>query len=77
VGVGFVICVSFGNICTCIYCVLYCLYCVFLYCFAYICVFLLVLSVLPLNDNSIMIIIILIIRFHDAHTGTSALDESG
>jgi hypothetical protein len=27
--VGFVPCVSFGNMCTCIYCVLYCLYFVF------------------------------------------------
>jgi hypothetical protein len=27
--VGFVMCVSFGNMCTCIYCVLYCLYSVF------------------------------------------------
>jgi hypothetical protein len=27
--VGFVMCVSFGNMCTCIYCVLYCFYCVF------------------------------------------------
>jgi hypothetical protein len=26
--VGFVLCVSFGNMFTCIYCVLYCLYCV-------------------------------------------------
>jgi hypothetical protein len=39
--VGFVMCVSFGSMCTCIYCVLYCY------------VFLLVLSVLPLSDNSI------------------------
>jgi hypothetical protein len=29
VGVGFVRCVSFDNMCTCIYCVLYCLYCIF------------------------------------------------
>jgi hypothetical protein len=27
--VGFVMCVSFGNMCTCIYCVLYCWYCAF------------------------------------------------
>ena len=26
---GFVMCVCFGNMCTCIYCGLYCLYCVF------------------------------------------------
>jgi hypothetical protein len=34
-------CVSFGNMCTCIYCVLYCLYCVFcivsfMYIFSYL-----------------------------------------
>jgi hypothetical protein len=42
--VGFVMCVSFGNMCTGIYCVLYCLYCVL--CFVYVYLFLLVLSVL-------------------------------
>jgi hypothetical protein len=39
--VGFVMCVSFGNVCTFIYCVLYCLYCVFcivafMYMFSYL-----------------------------------------
>jgi hypothetical protein len=39
--VGFLICVSFGNTCTCIYCVLYCLYCdfcivSFMYMFSYL-----------------------------------------
>jgi hypothetical protein len=42
--VGFVLCVSFGNMCTCIYCILYC--------FVYVYVFLLVLFVLPPSDNS-------------------------
>jgi len=36
----------FGNMRTCIYCVLYCLYCVFSYCFVYVYLFLFVLSVL-------------------------------
>jgi hypothetical protein len=52
--VGFVLCVSFGNTCTCVYCVLYGLYCVF-YCLVYVYVFLLVLSVLPPSDNSIAV----------------------
>jgi hypothetical protein len=43
--VGFVLCVSFGNVCTSIYCVLYC--------FVYVYVFLLVLSVLPPSDTLI------------------------
>ena len=42
--VGFVMCGCFGNVCTCIYCVLYCT--VFLYCFVYVYLFLFVLSVL-------------------------------
>jgi hypothetical protein len=42
-------CVSFGNMCTCIYRVLYRLYCV-LCCLIYLCV-LIVLSVLPLSEN--------------------------
>jgi hypothetical protein len=29
--VGFVMCVNFDSVCTCIYCIVYCLYCV-LYC---------------------------------------------
>jgi len=45
VGVGFVMCGSFGNMYICIYCVLYCSYCVF-YCFVYVYLFLFVLSVL-------------------------------
>jgi hypothetical protein len=45
--VSFVMCLSFGNMCTCIYCVLYC--------FVYVYVFLLVLSVLPPSDNSIAV----------------------
>jgi hypothetical protein len=45
--VGLVLCVNSGNICTCIYCVLYC--------FVYVDVSLLVLSVLPPKDNSIAI----------------------
>jgi hypothetical protein len=53
--VGFVLCVSFGNMCTCIYFVLHCLYCVLLYCFVYVYVSLLVLSVLPPNDSSIAV----------------------
>jgi len=32
----FVMCGCFGNMCTCIYCVLNYLYCVFLYCFVYV-----------------------------------------
>ena len=43
--VGFVMCGCFGNMCTCIDCVLYCLYCVFLL-FLYVYLFLFVLSVL-------------------------------
>jgi hypothetical protein len=39
-------CVSFGNMCTCIYCILYFLHCVNLYCFVYVYLFLFVLSVL-------------------------------
>jgi hypothetical protein len=42
--VGFVMCVNFGNMCTCIYCILYH--------FIYVYVLLLVLSVLPPSDNS-------------------------
>jgi hypothetical protein len=42
--VGFVMCGCFGNMCTCVYCVLYCA--VFLYCFVYVYLFLFVLSVL-------------------------------
>ena len=42
--VGFVMCGCFGNMCTCIYCVLYFLQ-YFLYCFVYVYLFLLVLSV--------------------------------
>jgi hypothetical protein len=49
--VGFVMCVSFGNMCTCIYRVLYSLYCV-LCCLVYVYVILLALSVLPSSDNS-------------------------
>jgi hypothetical protein len=56
VSVSFVMCVSFGNMCTCIYCVLYCLYCVFfLYCFVYVFVFLFIFSLLPPSDNSIAV----------------------
>ena len=40
------VCVCFGNMCTCIYFILYCLYCVFLYCFVYVYLFLFVLFVL-------------------------------
>jgi hypothetical protein len=48
----FLMCVSFGNMYTYIYCVLYCLYCVFcIVSFMY--VFLLVLSLLPASENSI------------------------
>ena len=43
--VGFVMCGCFGNMCTCIYCVLYCVYSAF-YCFAYVYLFVSVLSVL-------------------------------
>jgi hypothetical protein len=53
-GGGFVMCVSSGNMCTCIYCVLYCLYGIF-YCFVYVYIFLLVLSLLPPSDNSIAV----------------------
>jgi hypothetical protein len=42
---GFVLCGFFGNMCTGIDCVLYCLYCV-LYCFVYVYLFLFVLCVL-------------------------------
>ena len=45
---NFVMCGCFGNKCTGIYCVLYCLYCVFLYCFVSVYLFLFVLS---LSDN--------------------------
>jgi hypothetical protein len=44
--VSFVMRGCFGNMCTCIYCVLYCLYCFFLYCFIHVYLFLFVLSVL-------------------------------
>ena len=43
VGVGFVLYGYFGNTCTCIYTVLYCLYCVFV--FFNLCIFILVFSV--------------------------------
>jgi hypothetical protein len=54
VRVGFVMCVTFGNVCTWIYCVLYCLYCVFCI-VSFMCVFLFVVSVLPASDNSIVV----------------------
>ena len=38
--VGFVMCGCFGNMCTCIYCVLYCLYCMFV--FFRLCIFILI-----------------------------------
>jgi hypothetical protein len=50
--VGFVMCVAFGSMCTCIYCVFQLFVLCFLYCFVYVYVFLLVLSVLPPSDNS-------------------------
>jgi hypothetical protein len=51
--VGSVTCVSSGNMCTCIYCVLYCWYCVFV--LFRLCICFLVLSVLPPSDNSITV----------------------
>jgi hypothetical protein len=48
--VGFVMCVRFGKMCTCIRCVLYFLYCIFV-----LLRFLLVFSVLPQSDNSIAV----------------------
>ena len=47
---GFVMCGCFGNKCTCIYCVLYCLYLVFLYFSVYVYIFLFVLPVLWCKD---------------------------
>ena len=49
--VGFVMWGCFGNMCTCIVCTVFCVVCtvfctVFLYCFAYVYLFLFVLSVL-------------------------------
>jgi len=44
--VGFVMCECFGNMCTYLYCVLYCMYSIFLYCFVYAYLFLFVLSLL-------------------------------
>ena len=44
--VGFVMCGSFGNMCTCIYCVFVLFVLCFLYCFVYVYLFLFVLSVL-------------------------------
>jgi hypothetical protein len=44
--VDFVMCGCFGNMHTCIACVLYCSYCVFLHFFVYVRLFLFVLSVL-------------------------------
>jgi heme/copper-type cytochrome/quinol oxidase subunit 2 len=74
--VGFISCVSFGNMCTCIYCVFIVCTVFFLYCFIYVYIFLLFFLLSP-NDNStavnnnnnnkliiliILIIIIIIIR---------------
>jgi hypothetical protein len=53
--VGCVMCVSFGNMCTCIYCVFVSFVLCFLYCFVYVYVFLLVLSVLPPSENSVAV----------------------
>jgi hypothetical protein len=52
--VGFIMWVTFGNMCTFIYCVLYCLYCVF-YIVSVMCIFLLVLAVLSPSVNSIAV----------------------
>jgi hypothetical protein len=52
--VGFVVCVGSGNMCTGIFCVLYCLYCVF-NCFVYVFVFLLIFSILPPRDTLIAV----------------------
>jgi hypothetical protein len=52
--VGFVMCVSFGNMCTSIYYVVLFVPC-FLCCFVYVYIFLLILFVLPPSDNSIAV----------------------
>jgi hypothetical protein len=53
--VGFVMCPSFGNMCTCVYCVVLFVLC-FLHCFFYVYVFLLIFSVLPQSDNAVAVI---------------------
>jgi hypothetical protein len=50
--VGFALCVSFGNMCTGIYCFVLFVLCL-AYCSVYVYVFSLVLSLLPPSDNSI------------------------
>jgi hypothetical protein len=73
--VGFVMCVSFGNMCTCIYCVLYCLYCVFCI-VSFMCMFsyLLCLYCHRVTTQLQLVIIIIIInsisRLFTKHTGS-------
>ena len=57
VGIGFVMCGCFGNMCTGIYCVLYCLYCVFVLfrlCTLYV-LSVLVQGLLPPSEISIVV----------------------
>jgi hypothetical protein len=53
--VRFVLCVNFGNVCTCIDCVLYCLYCGICIVLIYVYIFLLVLSALLPSYNLIAV----------------------
>jgi hypothetical protein len=53
--VGFVMCVNFGNMCTCVYCVLYCFTVFFALVDLCVC-FVLVLTVLLPSDNSLAVV---------------------
>jgi hypothetical protein len=70
--VGFVMCVSFGNKCTCIYCVLYCLYCVFcIVSFMYIFSYLFCLCCYRMTTQLQLVIILIIILINPTIRGLS------